>query len=82
MGKYFAAKALNISNSVLYDSGVLIDEVIIVPDFETMVDGMVNDLNVETLEIEKRAFLFSIWMGQEYFCRAYSHAVVRFEVDG
>ena len=54
MGKYFAAKALNISNSVLYDSGVLIDEVIIVPDFETMVDGMVNDLNVETLEIEQR----------------------------
>lgn len=54
MGKFFAAKALNISNSVLYDSGVSIDDVIIVPDFETMVTGMVNYLDVETLEIQKK----------------------------
>lgn len=33
MGKFFSAKALNISNSIQYDSGVNIDEVIIVPDF-------------------------------------------------
>lgn len=54
MGKFFAAKALNISNSVLYDSGVSIDEVIIVPDFETMVPGMVNYLDVDTLDIEEK----------------------------
>lgn len=54
MGKFFAAKALNISNSVLYDSGVSIDEVIIVPDFETMVPGMVNYLDVNTLDIEEK----------------------------
>ena len=47
MGKFFAAKALNISNSVVYDSGFSIDEVIIVPDFETMVSGMVNYLDVK-----------------------------------
>ncbi len=41
-GKYFAARALNISNSIVYDSGISIDEVIVVPDFKTMVTGMVN----------------------------------------
>lgn len=43
MGKFFSAKALNISNSIQYDSGVNIDEVIIVPDFSTMVSGMYNN---------------------------------------
>lgn len=54
MGKYFAAKALNISNSVKYDSGVSIDEVIIVPDFKTFVSGMVNYLDVNTLDIQEK----------------------------
>lgn len=49
MGKFFSAKALNISNSIQYDSGVSIDEVIIVPDFNTMVSGMVNYLDVDAL---------------------------------
>lgn len=52
MGKFFSAKALNISNSVKYDSSVSIDDVIIVPDFKTMVSGMVNYLDVDTLEIK------------------------------
>ena len=54
MGKFFSAKALNISNSIQYDSGVNIDEVIIVPDFSTMVSGMVNYLDVDTLDIEEK----------------------------
>lgn len=54
MGKFFSAKALNISNSIEYDSGVSIDDVIIVPDFETMVSGMVNYLDVDTLEIQEK----------------------------
>lgn len=53
MGKFMAAKALNISNSMLYDSGVSIDEVIIVPDFSTIVTGMVNYLDVNTLECKQ-----------------------------
>ena len=52
MGKFFSAKALNISNSVKYDSSVSIDDVIIVPDFKTTVSGMVNYLDVDTLEIK------------------------------
>lgn len=54
MGKFFSAKALNISNSIQYDSGVSIDEVIIVPDFNTMVSGMVNYLDVDALDIEEK----------------------------
>lgn len=54
MGKFFSAKALNISNSIQYDSGISIDEVIIVPDFSTMVSGMVNYLDVDTLDIEEK----------------------------
>lgn len=54
MGKFFSAKALNISNSVEYDSSISIDEVIIVPDFKTTVSGMVNYLNVETLNIQEK----------------------------
>lgn len=48
-GKYFAARALNISNSIAYDSGISIDDVIVVPDFKTMVTGMVNYLDIEKL---------------------------------
>lgn len=54
MGKFFSAKALNISNSIEYDSGVSIDEVIIVSDFKTLVSGMVNYLNVDTLDIQEK----------------------------
>ena len=54
MGKYFAAKALNLSNSIKYDSGISIDEVIIVPDFKTFVSGMVNYLDVNTLDIQEK----------------------------
>lgn len=54
MGKFFSAKALNISNSIQYDSGISIDEVIIVPDFNTMVSGKVNYLDVNTLDIEEK----------------------------
>ena len=54
MGKFFSAKALNISNSIEYVSGVSIDEVIIVSDFKTMVSGMVNYLDVDTLDIQEK----------------------------
>lgn len=54
MGKFFSAKALNISNSIQYDSDISIDEVIIVPDFNTMVSGKVNYLDVNTLDIEEK----------------------------
>lgn len=53
-GKYLAAKALNMSNSVIYDSGISIDDVIIVKDFKTMITSMVNYLNIDTLEISER----------------------------
>ncbi|MCD8018702.1 MAG: hypothetical protein LUF92_03700 [Clostridiales bacterium] len=52
MGKYFAAKALNLSNSIVpsgYD--ISIDDVLIVPDFKTTVKDMVNYLDVDTLKI-------------------------------
>lgn len=51
MGKFFAAKALNMSNSIIYDDSVSIDDVIIVKDFKTVVQGMTNFLDVETLKI-------------------------------
>lgn len=54
MGKFFSAKALNISNSIEYDSGVSIDEVIIVSDFKTLMSGMVNYLDVNTLDIQEK----------------------------
>lgn len=60
MGKFFAAKALSISNSVKYDTGIDIDEVLIVPDFETMVTGMVNYLDVNTLDIEQKKMVIPI----------------------
>lgn len=53
-GKYFAARALNISNSIVYDSGISIDEVIVVPDFKTMVTGMVNYLDIDNLTTEEK----------------------------
>lgn len=59
-GKYFAAKALNLSNSVLYDSGLDIDEVIIVPDMSTQVSGMVNYLDVDTLDISEKEMKIAI----------------------
>ena len=37
-----------------YDSGISIDEVIIVPDFKTFVSGMVNYLDVNTLDIQEK----------------------------
>ena len=54
MSKFFAAKALSISNSVKYDTGIDIDEVLIVPDFETMVTGMVNYLDVNIWILSRR----------------------------
>lgn len=53
MGKFFSAKALNISNSKRIDTDISIDDVIIVPDFQTTVKGMVNYLDVDTLDIEQ-----------------------------
>lgn len=52
MGKFFSAKALNISNSKKIETDVTIDDVIIVPDFQTIVKGMVNFLDVDTLDIQ------------------------------
>lgn len=60
MGKYLAAKALNMSNSDIYDSGISIDDVIIVKDFKTMVTSMVNYLDIDTLEISEREISVSI----------------------
>lgn len=79
MGKFFSAKALNISNSVKYDSSVSIDDVIIVPDFKTMVSGMVNYLDVDTLEIKlkKWRFRLNIWMEQVYLFQAHFHVAAR-----
>lgn len=54
MGKYFAAKALNISNSIRIDTDIRIEDVIIVPDFKTMVKGMVNYLDIDTLKIQEK----------------------------
>ncbi len=54
MGKYLAAKALNMSNSVIYDSGISIDDVIVVKDFKMMVTSMVNYLDIDTLEISEQ----------------------------
>lgn len=53
MGKFFSAKALNISNSKRIDADISIDDVIIVPDFQTTVKGMVNYLDVDTLDIKQ-----------------------------
>lgn len=53
-GKYFAARALNISNSIAYDSHISIDDVVIVPDFKTMVTGMVNYLDIDNLTTEEK----------------------------
>ena len=52
MGKFCSAKALNISNSKKIDIDIRIDDVIIVPDFQTTVKGMVNYLDVNTLDIQ------------------------------
>ena len=54
MGKFFSAKALNISNSIQYNSGVSIDEVVIVPDFKALVNDTVNYLDVDMLNIEEK----------------------------
>lgn len=54
MGKYFAAKALNISNSIRIDTDISINDVLIVPDFKTMVTGKVNYLDVNTLDLEEK----------------------------
>lgn len=54
MGKYFAAKSLNISNSINYSTDIRIEDVIIVPDFKTMVKGMVNYLDIDTLKIQEK----------------------------
>ena len=54
MGKFFAAKALNISNSAVIDTDISIDDVIIVPDFKTNVKGNINFLDIETLEISQQ----------------------------
>ena len=53
MGKFFSAKALNISNSKKIKREISIDDVIIVPDFQTIVKGMVNFLDVDTLDIQQ-----------------------------
>lgn len=53
MGKFFSAKALNISNSKKIETDISIDDVIIVPDFQTIVKGMVNFLDVNTLDIQQ-----------------------------
>ena len=52
-GKYMSAKALNMSNSEKYDSGITIDDVIIVKDFKTVVHDMVEYLDVNTLDITR-----------------------------
>ena len=52
MGKFCAAKALNISNSKIIDADINIDDVIIVSDFQTTVKDMVNFLDVNTLDIQ------------------------------
>ena len=54
MGKFFSAKALNMSNSIVFDSGINIDEVIIVKDFKTLVSGMVNYLDIDTLDVTEQ----------------------------
>lgn len=54
MGKYFAAKSLNISNSINYSTDIRIEDVIIVPDFKTMVKGIVNYLDIDTLKIQEK----------------------------
>ena len=52
MGKFFSAKALNISNSKKIETDISIDDVIIVQDFHTVVKGMVNYLDIDTLDIQ------------------------------
>lgn len=54
MGKFFSVKALNISNSAKSEIDISIDDVIIVPDFKTMVKGIVNHLDINTLDIEQK----------------------------
>ena len=51
MGKYFSAKALNMSNSKVVEADITIHDVIIVPDFSTIVSSMVNYLDIDTLNI-------------------------------
>ena len=53
MGKFLAYKSLNLSLSVQTEYAVDIDEVLVVKDFETLVTGKVNYLEVDTFNIEE-----------------------------
>ena len=53
MGKFLAYKSLNLSLSVQTEYAVDIDEVLVVKDFETLVTGKVNYLDVDTFNIEE-----------------------------
>ena len=53
MGKFLAYKSLNLSLSVQTEYAVNIDEVLVVKDFESLVRGKVNYLDVDTFNIEE-----------------------------
>lgn len=53
-GKYLSALALNMSNSVTMEVGVDIDEVLVVPDFKTIIHDEVNYLDVDSLDISQQ----------------------------
>ena len=53
MGKFLAYKSLNLSLSVQTEYAVNIDEVLVVKDFEFLVRGKVNYLDVDTFNIEE-----------------------------
>ena len=53
MGKFLAYKSLNLSLSVQTEYVIDIDEVLVVKDFETLVNGKVNYLDVDTFNIEE-----------------------------
>lgn len=53
MGKFLAYKSLNLSMSVQSKYKINIDEVLVVKDFETLVNDKVNYLDVDTFNIEE-----------------------------
>ncbi len=54
-GKYLAYKSLVFSKSIEMDTTILIDEVVVMPEFETMVNAEVNYLDMDTLSINRNA---------------------------
>lgn len=79
MGKFLAYKSLNLSLSVQTEYAVDIDEVLVVKDFETLVTGKVNYLDVDTFNIEETEmeFLFLTWMEQGCLCQEHSLVAVK-----